>query len=247
MATWVIGDIHGYYDSFMSILNNSEVSPDDSFILLGDIIDRGPDILKMLFWAMENITENGKYQMVCGNHEDTVITAYDREKAAYEKEHGTTEGFEYEDVGPLNCRYKFQDYMKEYGYETMDSIKPFVEWFKTLPIKKDISVITDKGNRQDYIIVHAWWRKDIERHSAVWERDISDESGFHPDYEPEHGEILIHGHTPIFRELGYPDDAKVYFRDHSINIDCGAAYPEAGGRLAAIRLEDRKVIYSKGR
>ena len=244
MATWVIGDIHGQYNTFMNLLGKKEIAPDDRFILIGDIIDRGPEILEMLEWAMENVSEDGKYRMVCGNHEDNVIRGYDRELERYISEYGSEEGFELEDNGILNCKYKFQEYMHSYGYPLIGDIKPFVDWFKTLPIKIDISVTLNDGKTQDYVIVHGWWRKDIDRHDALWERDIKDYIGFLPDYVPEHDEILIHGHTPVFKELGYPYNCQAFIREHSINIDCGCGYMEYGGRLAAIRLEDRKVIYA---
>ncbi len=40
-----------------------------TFILIGDIVDRGPKEEEMLRWAMANVTGNGKYQMIMGNHE----------------------------------------------------------------------------------------------------------------------------------------------------------------------------------
>ena len=43
MATWVVGDIHGMFEAFMKLLEYSEIKKDDTVILIGDIIARGPD------------------------------------------------------------------------------------------------------------------------------------------------------------------------------------------------------------
>ena len=54
---------------------------------------------------------------------------------------------------------------------------------------------------------------------------------------------LIFGHTPT---LTYPEmqgRAEVLFAETYINIDCGAVFHEAGGKLACLRLDDMKVFY----
>ena len=55
--------------------------------------------------------------------------------------------------------------------------------------------------------------------------------------------MLIFGHTPT---LTYPQmhgKAEVLFTDTYINIDCGAVFHEAGGKLACLRLDDMEVFY----
>ena len=39
---WVIGDVHGYYNTLESLLESLELKRDDFVVLLGDLIDRGP-------------------------------------------------------------------------------------------------------------------------------------------------------------------------------------------------------------
>lgn len=247
MATWIVGDVHGMYDVFQDLLKKPEIKEEDRIILVGDIIDRGPDSYKMLKWAMENITPDGKFQMILGNHEDNIIQDY------HENIDGRYSYTEESSISVLKCHYGFHEYMKDQGFEKVGSIKPFVEWFETLPLYKKIMVTDSNGNEQKYVIAHAWYTpKEEERDTFLWYRDISDErtsktnSLFLNDYKSLDGETLIHGHTPIFKENGYPESAVVHFRKHSINIDCGACFADFGGRLAAIRLEDQKVIYAKG-
>ncbi len=245
MATWVVGDIHGCYNEFMTLLENPEIKKEDTIILIGDIIDRGPDSLKMMKWAMENVTPDGRFQMICGNHENNVIEDYDKKRKEYKKYH-PDERFSKMDVSVLDCHYSFDVYMWGEGYEMIRDVRPFIMWFKRLPLTKRVTVNTPEGHEQEYMIAHGWYGRRLKRLDILWERDVDDRGRFKEDYVPEKNEILIHGHTPVLVELGYPEDGRVHFREHSINIDCGCVYGVTEGiegRLAALRLEDRKVIY----
>lgn len=245
MATWVVGDVHGCYNEFMALLQNPEIKSDDTIILIGDIIDRGPGILKMIKWAMENVTPDGRIQMICGNHENNVIEDYEHNRKNFKKYY-PDENFGKMDVSVLDCHYAFDVYMFAEGYERTKDVRPFISWFKKLPLVKRVTVTSPEGEEQEYIIAHGWYGKRWKRLDILWERDIDDWGKFKPDYVPAKNEILIHGHTPVLVENGYPESGCVHFREHSINIDCGCVYgvtENCKGRLAAIRLEDRKVVY----
>ncbi len=247
MATWVVGDIHGCYNEFMELLQNPEIREDDVIILIGDIIDRGPDTLKMLKWAKKNVTESGRFQMICGNHENNIIVDYEHCRKDFRKCH-PDEDFGMMDVTVLDCHYGFDVYMSAEGYERIKDVRPFIGWFKRLPLTKRVRVSLPDGKEQEYIIAHGWYGNRWRRMDILWERDINDWGNFKKDYVPEMQEILIHGHTPVLVANGYQEDGKVLFRENSINIDCGCVYGVTGnynGRLAAIRLEDRKVVYQE--
>ena len=67
---YVIGDVHGCYEECMRLIKKIEREDNYArFIFIGDVIDRGPDSVKMLRWCMEHVKEGGKYQMLMGNHE----------------------------------------------------------------------------------------------------------------------------------------------------------------------------------
>jgi len=77
MGIYVIGDIHGCYTQFTELRERIENNDADAvFILAGDIVGRGPEDEKILSWAYENITLNGKYQMVLGNHDDGFMEVF---------------------------------------------------------------------------------------------------------------------------------------------------------------------------
>ena len=236
MATWVVGDIHGCYDDFMKLLKNSEIKENDTIILIGDIIDRGPQSAQMLHWAYKNVTENGKYQMILGNHEDMVISDFIYATRVL-NEHPEL-SLRHICISQMSCTYGFDEYIREDGFETLYSIEPYINWMNHLPLYKQITV-----NDTKYHIAHAWWYPNISRNDILWyrEKDYC--------YKPiidEPNTYLIHGHTPT---IGIPKCKmkpvnEVLMDGFEINIDCGCVFKMYGGNLAAIRLEDQKVIYA---
>jgi bis(5'-nucleosyl)-tetraphosphatase (symmetrical) len=67
MATFAIGDLQGCYTSFQNLLKQFDFSPSrDRLWLVGDLINRGPDSLKMLRWLMAN---EDAVTTVLGNHD----------------------------------------------------------------------------------------------------------------------------------------------------------------------------------
>ena len=70
MGIYAIGDIHGCFDEWIDFKERIEKMDESAqFILIGDIVDRGPKENDMIGWALKNITKTGKYRMLIGNHE----------------------------------------------------------------------------------------------------------------------------------------------------------------------------------
>ena len=59
-----IGDIHGCHQEFEDLLNKLDPRPDDRIILLGDLVNRGPNSYKVIQLAREHATAS-----LLGNHE----------------------------------------------------------------------------------------------------------------------------------------------------------------------------------
>lgn len=68
MKTVVIGDIHGCIDEFLDILPAADFQRGDRLILLGDLIDRGPDPAAVVSFAKAMNAE-----CVMGNHEEKAL------------------------------------------------------------------------------------------------------------------------------------------------------------------------------
>lgn len=67
MATYAVGDIQGRYNDFLRLLDRIRFSPErDNLILLGDLVNRGPNSLEVVRFAMSHATS---IKTVLGNHD----------------------------------------------------------------------------------------------------------------------------------------------------------------------------------
>ena len=60
MATYVISDIHGEYDKFITLLEKIDLKDSDTLYILGDVVDRGPNPVKTLLKLMEYVEDRYK-------------------------------------------------------------------------------------------------------------------------------------------------------------------------------------------
>lgn len=75
MASYCIGDLHGRYDLFLSILDKLHFDESkDILYVLGDVIDRNYGGIKILAHMMTN---QSAYKFVVGNHEDKFLSEYE--------------------------------------------------------------------------------------------------------------------------------------------------------------------------
>lgn len=258
MGTYVVGDLHGCYSEWIQFKNKIEYQDKDAtFIFVGDIVDRGKETYQLVKWAMENITSDGKYQMVIGNHEkekiDWINTNIDYVK------HNTEE-----ELNNINIVKNYPDRYNLFEQidaathseqETCDFIIEFVKWAEKLQYIKDITI-----NNQRFIIAHAnipysiinddytinYDLLDNAKDFIVWDRDID---GFNKIPNT----ILVHGHTPTLLQEAFPYYignkkellGKIVHTHNRYNLDCGIVFREHEKRanLAALRLDDLKEFY----
>jgi serine/threonine protein phosphatase 1 len=71
MQTLVIGDIHGCYEEFQSLLDKAGLTEDDSIISVGDCVDRGPNTPAVLRFFQKK----SNAQLIMGNHERKHVRA----------------------------------------------------------------------------------------------------------------------------------------------------------------------------
>lgn len=64
----VIGDVHGCIDELQEMIKLAHPDKGDSVVLLGDLIDRGPDPAGVVQYAMES-----GFSCVMGNHEEKAL------------------------------------------------------------------------------------------------------------------------------------------------------------------------------
>ena len=80
MNTYVLSDVHGFYGIMIETLTKagffSEAEP-PRLILLGDMLDRGEEALKMVEF-MKGLYDEGRLTYVRGNHEDLFISCLEQ-------------------------------------------------------------------------------------------------------------------------------------------------------------------------
>ena len=225
---YVMGDIHGNMRRFLSVLKQIDLKPEDRLYVLGDVVDRHPDGIRILqrLMAMPNA------QMILGNHEYMLLralgTPYDTNT-----DDGTALAHWYRNGGKVT-----HDHLKRLRKSLRRKI---TDYLLALPLCLDVNV-----NGTAYKLVHGAPIEDFDYdpkyhnpvHFAVWKR-LSGQEIF------PGGATLIFGHTPT-EQYQQADPMEIWHGPGMIGIDCGCGYPEgSGGRLACLRLEDGKVFYSE--
>jgi serine/threonine protein phosphatase 1 len=222
MRVYAIGDIHGRNDLFQSLLRQIDADDaargpaDTHIILLGDLVDRGPDSAGVIETAMALRTRGHKVRFLLGNHEEiflSVCRSQDTKTLRFFLKIGgdaTVQSY------PIT-RAEYMALDHEELAARLATLVPeahlaFLESFE------DQIVIGD------YAFVHAGIRPDVplsqqKKSDMRWIRD--EFTGHRGDLE----KVIIYGHTiyDIVDERG-----------SRIGIDTGAY---ASGRLTAIGLE----------
>lgn len=242
---YVIGDVHGCYDEFMQLLHKIESKDEDAkIILVGDLVDRGAKTMEMLEWAMANITEDGKYQCIRGNHEQMIIEWFYTDFNYWYLKDDDLDEFP-------DTHYDFDQVVLDHDLTAPDKLRPYVEFLESLPYEKVVDVISANKRHIRFRVVHAWvdFGKDvperIQRHAHLWTRNF--------DGNQVNGEIIVHGHTPtlsveyIDKTGGHAKPGRISYQKNSINVDGGCyckIFKGFAGRLCAICLETMEEIYS---
>lgn len=68
----VVGDIHGCCEEFLEILEACECAPSDAVVLVGDLVNKGPESA-----AVVRVARERGFHAVRGNHDDAALAAYD--------------------------------------------------------------------------------------------------------------------------------------------------------------------------
>lgn len=217
---YAIGDIHGRLDLFEQLLQRIEADDaarapaQTTLILLGDLVDRGPDSRAVVDRAIA-LSQREGCRVLAGNHEEMLLASLDDEETLrHFLRHGGKETLFSYGLPP-----------EEYARSRLDGL---IARMAELVPASHIAFFQSMEDRiviGDYLFVHAGIRPGIpvEAQSTSDLRWIRREFLDHADW---FGHRVVHGHT-ITEE---PD-----VLPNRIGIDTGAF---ASGRLTALGLED---------
>lgn len=258
--TYVISDIHGCYDDFISMLEQIDFSENDQLILAGDYIDRGNKNFEMLKWI-----ENAPYNvlLVKGNHDvefAQCINILSSFVGQLNIKVSTTE--ELLKVYLLikeefnNDMFDYYGTIKQLIVEHNVTLLDLNNWKKMIDIMPYYFKITING--QKHIITHAGYiaNEDFNMIETQYE-DIESFYIYARDDSIKHGgqkdTTIIFGHTPTIMQGRFYNEGDVYkctdYKSNCIfyNIDCGKVYYSEkykDAKLSCIRLEDKKIYYN---
>lgn len=241
---YVMADIHGQYEKYISMLNKINFSENDVLFVLGDVIDRGSQGMTIL----KDMMMRTNVYPILGNHEYMAKTAIPwlmqeiTEETVKSIDSEMMQGLiEWMNVGGSSTIAEFRGLTRDEQEAILDYLSEF-----------ELYEIVEAGGKE-YVLVHAGLNNFNEDRSLS-DYDLSEMLFQRPDYEVQYfkDKYLVTGHTPtriayaaergmLLEELPaeeYQD--KIYKKNNHIAIDCGSSF---GGKLGCICLETLEEYY----
>lgn len=226
--TYLMSDIHGCYDKFMKMLEKINFRSDDDLYILGDVLDRGEDGIKIIRYIMDK----DNIQLLCGNHEYSALMILGN----YLKNKDIMNSPEFKEVYDLWISDGGKTTWDGFLKLTDDEQIQFIDFLKSLKFYRVLHV-----NNRKYFLSHT-----LPEKSGI--RKLSDLSYIdlimgEPDYDLRYSKIaiMVTGHTPTYL-IDERLDGKIYAQNGHLAIDCGAVFR---GTLSCICLDNLKEFYVK--
>ena len=222
---YVVSDIHGNYELLVKLLKKINFSEDDTLFVLGDVIDKGKDVQKLLNLLFGKLRDNSV--VLAGNHEYELIklvTDLIVKDAS-------------DDVILSECK-------KFLGVENL-----------SLQDVDDIMNMPYTHEEDDFILVHAGIPFDIKGNPIPLEQApiedlVYDRRFKNENFLPPNTKCVIFGHTPTFYIDGHKGKIIKYQKENTegnnpkdyykVHIDTGNYLT---GILGCLRLDDMQEFY----
>ncbi len=218
---YAIGDVHGEAErlSHLHALvfeDAARLGVAPFLIQVGDLVDRGPDSRSVVARMMQLESNGFDSIVIMGNHEELMLTAYDRPEGTdlyhWKTNGGDTTIASYEAVNGVQDDWR----------QSID--RGHIAWVRALP-----SIWRDES--RGLVFVHGGINpREFPNCSGEVRRWTRTSAFFDSDDWPERPELenilVVHGHTPT--ESQTPDVQR-----RRINVDTGVCY---GGPLTCVVL-----------
>lgn len=228
---YVISDIHGCYNEYITALKTINFSDNDILYVLGDCIDRGYASIKVL----QDMMCRPNVIPIVGNHEYMAVKALKKLCVEITEENVETQ------ITIDTMRY-YTEWMLNSGHGTLEELRSFSNSEKNdfLDYMEDFSLYERVCvNGKKYLLVHGGLEPfsegmnidDFSVPQLLFSRANLDRTYFYDTY-------TITGHTPTINEEG--NMGTVIKRNNHISIDCGCVF---GYNLAVYCMETDTEIY----
>ena len=228
---YVTSDLHGYpLEKFLDFLNKAGFGDDDYLYILGDVIDRGPDGIKILKWMMSQ----HNVQLILGNHE-AMLLACD-----FLFDEITEESIDNLTGSKLST---YRTWVSNSGQVTLDAlmatrrseIEYILEYLREAPLYDSLTV-----NGRDFLLVHSGlggFRKDKKMSEYIPTDLLWTRPSMNARYFDDITVVL--GHTPTVC-YGPEYMGKAVKTETWVNVDVGVGL---GQDPVLLRLDDMQFIY----
>jgi serine/threonine protein phosphatase 1 len=227
--TYVISDLHGRYDLYRAMLEKIKLSDKDTLYILGDIVDRGDEGLKIVL----DVGNRDNVTVIMGNHDYLALTIL----------LSINRGFRPGELADM--RHIIDSWNFDGGAATYNEYRNLSQADQRLALMimdsfRNFAEIKIGGN--EFVLCHG----GIGNFSP--ERELSDYSiedlaFYREDYSKAKfatpGKYLITGHTPTAAIEG-AEEGRIYKNKDHIAIDCGAVF---GYGLGCICLDTMEEFY----
>lgn len=252
MSNYVISDIHGQYKTYKRMLRAINLKAEDTLYVLGDVIDRGSDGIKIL----NDMMKRPNVVMFLGNHELLMLDAL---KNLSEYRSGECDDLDDMDLWLDPCNGGKRTY-EAFLELSPAKKKELVQYLENAYVAYNVTI-----GKQKYHLSHAYVcdkkvgggirYKDLTHRQAwdavwvnIYDRAFLAKNAAH--LFPNKKAIYIAGHTFTQRldcidtkGRGMIYHNRNYQGYHVYNIDCGMALMNKSSQLACLRLEDKEEFY----
>ncbi len=231
-----MSDIHGCFDKYQAMLRELDFSSRDTLYVLGDVIDRGPDGVKIL----QDMNARPNVIPILGNHEFTAAICL-----PWLMEEVTDQSLDKLDETQLAA---LSEWIANGGGPTLRALKELsqeerqdiLEYLREMELYAEV----DAGGRP-FVLVHAGL-ENFAPGKPLSSYQLSDFILGRPIMEKDYfsDKFLVFGHTPVRllrQQAGQPLSDKIFRRGNQIAIDCGCVFK--GGQLGCLCLDTMEEFY----
>ncbi len=229
---YVMSDIHGCYKEYRKALEMIRFSEEDTLYVLGDVVDRGPEPIKVL----QDMMLRPNVFPIIGNHEYMALMVL--KKFAVEITEENTENYLSADDITSYMNWSLnggQTTVEQFRKLSSDEQQDIMDYLEEFILYEEVQA----GGR-NYVLVHGGFEPFVSG-KPLDDYDLSEIIFKSPDYNKVYFDdcYLVTGHRPTLWLKG-AQRGRIFEKNNHIAVDCGCVF---GGRLGVYCLDNGKTWY----